>query len=280
MPMENLHKPIIVPWDFTHVAEFALAHAVNICNILKREIILLHIAENQNAIPPCREKLNKKADELSRELHLKIHPLVESGNIFDTIRETAHKFKAEMVVMGTHGRKGMQKLFGSWALKVMANSKIPFLVVQKKPDRDSFKKIVFPIDFRSSNKEKVKWVHYLSGNYNSTFLIFKRKSWDRGFRRKIASNLHYAESFFKNNDVSHEIHTSSGKKSFEKETVEFAIEQDADLILVMVTRDIGFFDYIIAAREQYIISNPGKIPVMCANPKPAKIAAGFSATGG
>ena len=34
--MENTNKPIIVPWDFTFVAENALAHAVNIDNILKR----------------------------------------------------------------------------------------------------------------------------------------------------------------------------------------------------------------------------------------------------
>ena len=278
--MENLHKPIIVPWDFTHVAENAFAHAVNICRSLNREMILLHIVENPHAMQPSLEKLSHKAGELSREVHLKIHPIVESGNIFDTIRETAQNYKAEMVVMGTHGRKGMQKLFGSWALKVMANSRVPFLVVQKKPEKDSFEKIVLPIDFRSSNKEKVKWIHYLSGHYKSTFLILKRKASDRGFKRKIASNLHYAESYLKNNDVSHEIHTSKGKKGFEKETVEFATEQNADLILVMVTRDIGFFDYLLSAREQYIISNPGMIPVLCANPKPARITAGFSATGG
>jgi hypothetical protein len=185
-----------------------------------------------------------------------------------------------MVIMGTHGRKGMQKLTGSWALKVMASSKVPFLVVQQKPQKDKFLKIVFPIDFRSENKEKVKWVSYLSEKYNAKFLLFKRKVSDRGFRRRIASNLHYVESFLKNNDVSYELHTSKGKKSWEKETVEFSEEQDADLILVMVTRDIGFFDYIIAAREQYIIANPSKLPVMCINPKPARVSSGFRAGGG
>ena len=52
------------------------------------------------------------------------------------------------------------------------------------------------------------------------------------------------------------------------------------MILVLVTRDIGFFDYIIAAREQYIISNPEGIPVLCLNPRPAKISSGFRASGG
>lgn len=278
--MENVHKPIIVPWDFTHVAEFALLHAVNICKLFNRELMLLHIVENPHALKASLEKLEKRSAEVSKAHSLKVHPLVQAGNIFETIREAAYEQKAELVVMGTHGRKGMQKLWGSWALKVMANSKVPFLVVQQKPERDSFTKIVIPIDFRSEHKEKVTWMSYLSRHFNSTFLVFKRKVSDRGFRRKIASNLHYAESFLKNNDVSYEIHTSKGKKSFEKETVEFAKEQDADLILVMVTRDIGFFDYIIAAREQYIIANPEKIPVMCTNPRPAKLSSGFRAGGG
>jgi len=278
--MENVHKPVIVPWDFTHVAEYALAHAVNICNILKRDIILLHIVEKAAAKKTSFEKLEKKAAEISKEKQLTVTPVVESGNIFETIRETAHKTKAEMVIMGTHGRKGIQKIMGSWALKVMASSKVPFLVVQQEPQKDKFLKIVFPVDFRSENKESIKWVSYLSEKYASSFLLFKRKVSDRGFKRKIASNFHYVESFLKNNDVSYEIHKAKGKRSFDRETVEFAKNMGADLILVVVTRDIGFFDYIIAAREQNIIANPEKLPVLCINPKPAKISSGFRAGGG
>lgn len=153
-------------------------------------------------------------------------------------------------------------------------------MVQKKPGNDNFDKIVIPVDFRSENKEKVNWMHYLSNNYKSKFLIFRRKVRDRGFKRKIASNIHYVESFLKNNDVEYEIHRSSGRGSFVKETVEFAKQQGADMILILVTRDIGFLDYIVAAPEQYVISNPEKIPVMSINPKPAKIASGFRAGGG
>ncbi len=278
--MENTNKPIIVPWDFTFVAENALAHAVNIDNILKREIILLHIVENPEAVNPSTDKLEERIKELKKEISNTLIPLVRDGNIFDTIREVAHEFKAELVIMGTHGRKGMQKVTGSWALKVMANSRVPFLVIQDKPKKNTFEKIVFPIDFRRENKEKVNWVHYISKNYKSKFLLFKRKSADKAFKRRIASNLHYAESFLKNNDVEYEIHSAKGSRAFEKETVQFSKDQGAEMIIVLVTRDIGFFDYLVAAREQYIIANPEKIPVMCINPKPAKIASGFRAGGG
>jgi nucleotide-binding universal stress UspA family protein len=278
--MENLNKPIIVPWDFTYVADNAYAHAINVATILNREIIILNLVDKEEAIAAALEKLSKKAEELTKEFKIKAHAIVKAGVIFDEIREVAHEYKAELVVMGTHGRKGVQKITGSWALKVMASSKVPFLVVQDKPKKNNFEKIVFPVDFRRENKEKVNWVNYLAKHFNSKFFLFKRHVSDRGFKKRIISNMVYAENILKNNNVEYEIASAIGKDSFEKETVEFAKSIEADLILVLVTRDISFVDYLMAAKEQYIISNPENIPVMCINPKPAKLASGFRATGG
>jgi len=278
--MENIIKPIIVPWDFTRRAMNAYEHAVNLANLLKREIILLHIVHDVTDIDNSFEKLNTKAEELKKDSKVNTHPIIKTGSIFDTIREVAEEQKAEMVVMGTHGRQGLQKVFGSRALKVIANSKIPFVVIQDKPATSKFENILFPIDFRSENKEQVKYINYLSSHFGSKFLLFKRKVGDRRFKKRIASNLYFVESFLKNSNVNYEIYSSPGKQAFEKEVVQFAKELNADLILVLTTRDIGFFDYLIAAREQYIIANPEKIPVMCINPKPAKISSGFRATGG
>lgn len=278
--MENLNKPIIVPWDFTEKSQFAFEHAVNLSNILKKDIVLLHIVENPEAIESSFEKLKLKTQELKKNFMVNSHPIVKTGHIFETIKEVSQEYKAEMIVMGTHGIKGIQKFVGSRALKVIANSKIPFVVIQDKPKSSKFDKIVFPIDFRTENKEKVNYINYLSANFNAKFLLFKRKVDDKGFKKKIASNLLYVETFLKNNNVEYEIFTAQGGMSFEKETVKFSVDQAADMILVLTTRDINYLDYILAAKEQYIIANPEKIPVMCINPKPAKLASGFRALGG
>ena len=278
--MENLNKPIIVPWDFTVISQFAFEHAVNLSNILKKDIILLHIVENPAEIESSFEKLKAKTLELKKDFMVSSHPVVKTGNIFETIKEVSLEYKAEMVVMGTHGIRGIQKFIGSRALKVIANSKMPFVVIQDKPKSSKFDKIVFPIDFRTEIKEKVNYINYLSSNFNAKFLLFKRRVEDKGFRKKIASNLLYVETFLKNNNVEYEIFNAEGNLSFEKETVKFSKEQNADMILVLTTRDINFLDYLMAAREQYVIANPEKIPVMCINPKPAKLASGFRAAGG
>ena len=277
--MEKLERPIIVPWDFSQVAENAFRHAVNISKALNREILLLHIVSEEKDLNSKKGELETSAEKLGNEYGKKPHVAVTNGSIFNAIGDTAKEMKAEMIIMGTHGMKGAQKLFGSKALKVVVSSRIPFLVVQDKPTKEKIDTILLPIEFKRENKEKANWIYYLARNFGSKFIIFKSKAKDKGFRRKVLSNIKYIESFLKGHDVEYEILTSSGKQSFKKEIIDTAKEQQADLILVMATRDITWVDYLMGAPEQYLLANPENLPVMCMNPKPAKIAGGFRATG-
>ncbi len=277
--MEQSERPIIVPWDFTHVAENAFQHAVNISRSLHREILLLHIVADKKDIASKESKLKLECEKLGNETGKKPGAKVVAGSIFHEIGETAKAVKAEMIVMGTHGMKGAQKLFGSKALKVVVSSRIPFLVVQGKPVKDRIETILMPIDFRSEHKEKSRWIQYLAGNFGARFIILKRKVTDRGFKRRTLSNIKFIETYLKGNDVPYQIETASGKTSFKKEIVEFAKTHEADMILVMATRNINWVDYMLGAPEQYLLANPENLPVMCLNPKPAKLSGGFSATG-
>ncbi len=277
--MEKLERPIIVPWDFSQVAENAFQHAVNISKVLNREILLLHIVADSKDVESKRTELDESSEKLGNEYGKKPFTEVVDGSIFKAIGDTATEMKAEMIIMGTHGMKGAQKLFGSKALKVVVSSRIPFLVVQDKPKKDKVDTILLPIDFKQENKEKANWIYYLARNFGAKFIILKSRAKDKGFRKKILSNIKYIESFLKGHDVAYEIITAPGKESFKKEIIEIAREQQADLILVMATRDINWVDYLLGAPEQYVLANPVGTPVMCMNPHPAKIAGGFRATG-
>ena len=278
--MEKLERPIIVPWDFSQVAENAFQHAVNMSRALNRDILLLHIVTEEKDLNSKKGELEDSAEKLGNEYGNKPHVKVTSGSIFNAIGDTAKELKAEMIIMGTHGMKGAQKLFGSKALKVVVSSRIPFLVVQDKPNKEKIDTILLPIDFKRENKEKANWIYYLARNFGSKFIILKSKAKDKGFRRKVLSNIKYVESFLKGHDVEYEILTSPGKQSFKKEIIDTARAQQVDLILVMATRDIRWVGYLLGAPEQYLLANPDNFPVMCMNPKPAKVAGGFRATGG
>jgi len=278
--MEKVSKPIIVPWDFTDVAHNAFLHAVNFSRTLECDIILLHIVAEEKEISDAETKLKTAAAELGKELGKTPVPVIKMGSIFTSIGESAAEYKAEMIIMGTHGIKGAQKLFGSRAVKVVVSSRTPFLIVQDKPANDKIESILLPIDFKKENKEKANWIFHLYNKFEFKVTIFRSHPKDKGFKRKLMSNMKYIETFLKTHNVEYHTVVCEGKKKFKEEVVEYASSHNFDMILIMATRDIKTVDYLFGAPEQYIIANKHSLPVMCINPRPMRIAGGFRASGG
>jgi nucleotide-binding universal stress UspA family protein len=268
--MEEHKKLIVVPWDFTHVAEHALAHAAKISRMVGNEICLLHIVEN--GISSKDESLKKTqlqqlTEENSKKLNVPISYHISKGSIFSAIAEYANEKEASLVVMGTHGMKGMQKLTGSWALKVIVKSKIPFIVVQDAPvDQERYHNIVFPVDFRGENKEKMRMAIFMGKYFESKIHILVSVSSDVNLTKKTNTNLNFSIKFLIQNNIDYEIHEVP-RGNFAQQTIDFAQKISADLILIMTTKNITMADYVMGATEQYMIANSSKIPVCCVNPK-------------
>jgi len=267
--MEEKKKLIVVPWDFTHIAEYALAHAVKISHMVGNDICLLHIVEK--GIKPAEEsdkknKLQKITSENSAKYNAVITWHISKGSIFSEIAEFANDKEASLVVMGTHGMKGLQKLTGSWALKVIVKSKVPFIVVQDPPvDQEKYHNIVFPIDFRAENKEKLKMAIYMGKYFDSKIHLLVAMTNDKIIAKKTKTNLNFGVKYLIQNNIAYEIHEVF-KSDFGKQTLDFALEINADLIVIVTTKNITFADYIVGASEQYLIANSSKIPVCCVNP--------------
>ncbi|HBX49822.1 MAG: hypothetical protein A2275_06745 [Bacteroidetes bacterium RIFOXYA12_FULL_35_11] len=265
--MEENRKTILVPWDFTSIAEFALLHALKIADTFNNDITLLNIVKKQKEVDEILVKLNQVADDTMKKYNIKPRVLAVVGSIFTTISEVASEINSNLVIMGTHGIKGMQKLTGSWALKVIVGSKVPFVVVQSPPKEHVFKTIIVPFDHKMEGKEKLAWVGYLAKYYKSEILLFKTGTSDELLMKKANNNIIFAKKFLEEKDITYKIFTAEGKKSFPDETLEFSQKNDGDLLLIMTTKDIGFKDYVLGATEQEIIANDAKIPVMCINPR-------------
>ncbi len=270
--MEENKKLVIVPWDFTNVAESALAHAVKISRMIGSDICLLHIVDPGIKVKAEGEKkilLRHVAEENSRKYNLNIVSEIVKGSIFTSIAEYANKKEKEasLVVMGTHGMVGMQKLTGSWALKVIVKSKIPFIVVQEPPaDQERYHNIVFPVDFRLENKEKMGMAIFMGKYFDSKIHILKAATTDKGLTAKVNKSLNFAVKYLIQNNVEYQIHEVPNNK-FAQRTIDFAQKINGDLILIMTTKNITIADYVMGASEQYIIANSSRIPVCCVNPK-------------
>jgi len=259
-------RPIIIPWDFSEPAEFALQHSVNIAKAVGCDIILLHIVKRKSEIEASTEKIKKAIIEKKEKYGIEPKFIVKEGSIFTDINKIIDEEDAFFAVMGTHGIKGMQKFTGSWALKVIVGSSAPFIVVQDKPQSDSFKKIVFPVDFKFSEKEKLIWADFIQKNFKSKFYLCYIDSSDPLFKKKIVANMTIAKKFLAERDVEYDIVKLEGK-SISDEAISYADEINADLIMITTTKNISFHDYMLGASEQKIIANEKKIPVMTINPR-------------
>lgn len=273
--MEKKDK-ILVPWDFTSVAENALKHAIIMANSVNNEIILLHIVNRQKDLPATLEDLNKIAELESKTSGIVINAIVREGNIFTTIGDVADEVGAFLVIMGTHGIKGMQKLTGSWALKVIANSKVPFFVVQDEPHKESISNVVVPIDYSVESKQKLKWAAFLSHYFNLKVHLFRFEYSDSGFITKTKANIVFAKKYFTDKKIDFDVNVANPKGQLWKQTIEFAERNDSDMILIMTTKDISLQDFVFGANEQQIIANNSKIPVMAVNPKSYGIGGGIT----
>jgi len=278
--MEHEKNLIMVTWDFTEKNVYAIEHAIQMLAMIKGEIAVVHIVKKEDEIPDAKKRMADEVKKRFSDPSLNFSFVVRSGSIFHTIGELATELNALMVVMGTHGITGMQKFLGSWALKVIASSKAPFIVVQESPKKEAMKNIILPINYKRETKECVAWTHFFSRKFGTRFHLFRAKYQDSNFRKGLDSNMFFITKYFGSKGVRYETLMSVGENDFGKETIQYAKKVDADAIMLMTTRDIGFTDYVMGAQEQYIIANSERIPVICINPRPAKIGGGFSASGG
>ena len=139
-------KRIVCATDFSTTSEAALAEAERLAGQLGAELVLLHVAVEA---PLWREGIYtpevRKVFESQRQWAVETlaaraaalgangvpgRVLVKSGSPWREIIDTARDEGAELIVIGTHGRSGLNRmLLGSVAERVVRQAPCPVLTV-------------------------------------------------------------------------------------------------------------------------------------------------------
>jgi nucleotide-binding universal stress UspA family protein len=144
---------ILVPIDGSETAQKGLDYALDLAKQTDSTIILLAVINqglgsqsiSAEAIPPdLRENLEiyfkqtveayvAKAEELCRTKGIKSQKIIKEGRPVEEILKGAEGAKADLIVIGSHGRSALGAAFlGSVAIGVMhSETKIPVLVVRR-----------------------------------------------------------------------------------------------------------------------------------------------------
>jgi nucleotide-binding universal stress UspA family protein len=231
----------------------------------------LNIVDAESDIENIERQLSIVLEDVERKYNFKPTFLVKVGSIFTTIAEVANEKEALFVFMGTHGMKGMQKITGSWALKVIEGAKMPFVVVQRPPRDEQFENIVFPVDYKKEGKQKVAWALYLNKLYKSKFFLYVQHSSDSKIKAQVHSNLVYTKSILDQNGVEYEQVDAPDNKAYADQVIKFSEKINANAIVITVHRHLDFADYMFGAEEQKIIANKALISVITVFPKEVKL---------
>jgi len=146
-------RTILVPTDFSDSADAALAWARDAARAFHARIVLLHVIDlpyqwmpvaGPASIPApvpatvvrgIREQAHASLDARARRAPEIGRRLLRTGRARAAIVAAADALRADLIVMGTHGPRGVSRLFiGSVAEYVVRHARVPVTTVRA-PDR-------------------------------------------------------------------------------------------------------------------------------------------------
>lgn len=255
---------LLIPIDFTPVTENALHYGLQLPTV--KEVVLFHVVNSDNELNEAQTKLEALANKYKAKFASGITSSVKTGNIFDHIGEEAIHQKCDIIVMGTHGIKGMQRILGSRAMKVITNSKTPYIVVQNKPF-EKIEQILVPVDFTKESKQILSFLVTISNLFKANIQLLPQASGkDEFIKNKIDNNVGYFRSVLDSNSCKFTIldDTFSYDKRY-KDITRQAVAHSSDMIVAAIDPKVDVADYIMGVEEQKIVANEEQLPVLCIN---------------
>lgn len=138
------YQKILVAIDLTHEAPRVLDKAISIASAYEAEVVLMHVVEPVGYayggdIPMDLTELQDQLDKAAREQLQTIgekhgikpdNQLVLVGRPESEIHRLSEELSADLIVVGSHGRKGFQLLLGSTANGVLHGAVCDVLAVR------------------------------------------------------------------------------------------------------------------------------------------------------
>ena len=266
---------ILIPTDFSEVCENAISHGIELAQFLNYKVCILHVINNQSDSAHKQEdtdleridqNLKKYKELFEKKYTIRIDLLAREGNILKVINKVATEIKANLMVLGTHGKQGLQHLFGSHALKVVLDSPCPVLVVQKRSFDKGYHDIVLPISSDIEPRQSIEWVLLMSRLFNSKILLFQSFDTDPELNNRLKIITQQITKILDEKKVPFDIKTADTSRDFSTQIISYAVAHKPDMIMIMTMpgEDVPGFNF--SAWNERLMFNEAQIPVMCVNP--------------
>jgi nucleotide-binding universal stress UspA family protein len=263
-------KKILIPTDFSDVADNATKYAIEIGTKFKSELYLYHVysfdrfnydlnfhEDEQPFTEKVNRSMNKKKQKFMEKIKqngLSIQTFVERGDIFSLFRRRAQKHEIDLIVMGSKGASGLTKvIFGSTAATALDIAKVPVLVVPPNYAFRTLEHIVLAMDDREVSSSVLSPLQKLAFKFGAKVTVLNVKAGsDRNAYTKTDLYLDGVETTYREVPMS---------KSINESINEFIGKETCDL-LCMIRRERGFFESLFNKSITKIQAFNSQVPLL------------------
>jgi nucleotide-binding universal stress UspA family protein len=269
---------ILVPTDFSDVANNALHYAIQFAQKAKAKIAILHVTNipvvdasfptemYQTFMTEIEEttktKFKKLENDYLKNSNIAYETYTVMGFVHDEIKEFAKQNNIDLIIMGTTGASGIQELLvGSNASSVVAKSQIPVLVIPPSSTYHELKHIVYSSDYNEPEFPAVSRLIYFAELFDANISVLHIKN--------EADNFFDSENnFFVRNkhNISYEkIKMVKLPEGDVMDKINEFVENDHADMLVMAKHNRTFFDKIFHRSLSKHMTFHTKIPLLVLN---------------
>jgi len=199
------------------------------------------------------EKIDQEKLNFSIELRI--------GFAADEIVRVAKEFNCDLIIMGTQGATGLEKLLlGSITYSVIKKTEIPVLAIPSNYTFKEIDKIVFATDYEGiSNKKTLTPLFDVANTFDAKVLMFHAIE----TKEPIAAYIEELQVWKTERNFHHIKHTNSiaNCEDVTEGIIEFAEENDASII-AMIPHSYNFFQNLIHKSKTKEIALESKIPLL------------------
>ncbi|MFV0598619.1 MAG: hypothetical protein ACK5M0_02710 [Bacteroidales bacterium] len=250
-------------------------NAICFAKMLNKGLILLYISDKAYKCVSITD-----AEILLKELSSKITGIgfhsycAIEGQTKDIINKIPHLLSGVLLVSATEDKtnaKVKEKLASNpdIMLKNLYTSRIAYFISSQNLNSNlPFNKVVMTIDNMRESKEKVLWGSYFGRFANSEVIVYYHNYKDEFYRHQLHYNIKFVMRMFDNFKIKYNLHLSSNSKTFvDYQAIDYAKENNADLIICQTTKNKSWFEELFTLKERKVINNSQQVPVLFVNPR-------------
>ncbi len=265
-----MKKYIVVPVDFSPICRIALQQTQNLAQLTGAEIVVLHVNNKKESFDQLSNRLDKWIEEAKLKSGVKVVKRIEEGRVVPTILRVNEEFDPILVVVGFHSKDKFLERMGSNTFALISKAKRSVITIMGEQHRDGCKTIVLPLDLTKETRQKVRHAIWVAKMFDAEIKIaIVHEEETKGDRKSLKFASHYTVERIRKEGVVCSIHHLEGQ-NVAQQVINFAEEQEADLITIMTQQENSIKDFFVGSVAQKVINN-SKIPVLSITPKESTV---------